>query len=676
MMLNRYQKLAYNKCKNEYNLFITGGAGTGKSFLINSLKEYYNGIKENDSFIITSTTGLSALNINGQTIHSWAGLTPETDTNNVDLFVKSIQNNYSKLNNYLYTKTIVIDEISMLDGDTLDFLNEVIQKIRNNNQPFGGIQVILIGDFYQIPPVNNSKFAFQSSIWDQLIDYTIILKEIYRQNDNQLTYILNKIRKGYINKKIIDKLNNCKFVNQNKIYTHLYPNKKDVLIKNLIELDKLKTNIIELNLDIKFKKKKIEVNIPLNIEETLKLKIGAFIMLTRNIDFSKKLVNGTQGIFKGITENKIIFETLDGVNNYIHTHTWDFENYTIEQFPICLAWAITIHKSQGMGIEYLSIDIGKNVFEYGQAYVALSRSKTLEGLHIKKFDKKSIKCNQNVKDFYTDLFNKSNKWYKLDNNFYENSLSGFIKKKLKTSDIIINRNENNKEYTELDNCKYTNYNYNCKICNYLGCKNDYIVWYKEHICSQCIIDNINYKQLNSQDIYKMFTNYSKNFINTKLKIIYHKYQIINNRYKTKTKIYLLKHLKEALNTNDIDKNITTNNKTKQIFISKTQRIELTYEYLLQGKSIQDISILLNLSNSTIENYILDIIKSKKQIPEKILKNLGIITKNIKQIEDIVKYWKKQNINQNYKFPKLKYIKDKTENNLSYFVIKYVLSQLS
>ena len=676
MMLNRYQKLAYNKCKNEYNLFITGGAGTGKSFLINSLKEYYNGIKENDSFIITSTTGLSALNINGQTIHSWAGLTPETDTNNVDLFVKSIQNNYSKLNNYLYTKTIVIDEISMLDGDTLDFLNEVIQKIRNNNQPFGGIQVILIGDFYQIPPVNNTKFAFQSSIWDQLIDYTIILKEIYRQNDNQLTYILNKIRKGYINKKIIDKLNNCKFVNQNKIYTHLYPNKKDVLIKNLIELDKLKTNIIELNLDIKFKKKKIEVNIPLNIEETLKLKIGAFIMLTRNIDFSKKLVNGTQGIFKGITENKIIFETLDGVNNYIHTHTWDFENYTIEQFPICLAWAITIHKSQGMGIEYLSIDIGKNVFEYGQAYVALSRSKTLEGLHIKKFDKKSIKCNQNVKDFYTDLFNKSNKWYKLDNNFYENSLSGFIKKKLKTSDIIINRNENNKEYTELDNCKYTNYNYNCKICNYLGCKNDYIVWYKEHICSQCIIDNINYKQLNSQDIYKMFTNYSKNFINTKLKIIYHKYQIINNRYKTKTKIYLLKHLKEALNTNDIDKNITTNNKTKQIFISKTQRIELTYEYLLQGKSIQDISILLNLSNSTIENYILDIIKSKKQIPEKILKNLGIITKNIKQIEDIVKYWKKQNINQNYKFPKLKYIKDKTENNLSYFVIKYVLSQLS
>ena len=672
-MLNRYQKLAYEKCINGYNLFITGGAGTGKSYLISILEEYYNQESISDNLIITSTTGLSALNINGQTIHSWSGLNPDIDINNVELFVKKIQNDYSKLNNYLYTKTLIIDEISMLDGATLDFLNKVSQQIRNNNQPFGGIQIILIGDFYQLPPVNNTKFAFESCIWNELIDYTIILKEIYRQNDNELTYLLNKIRRGSINDKIVKKLNSCKFLDESKIYTHLYPNKKDVMIKNLFELDKLKDRFIEIDLDIKFKKKKLDVNIPLNIEEKLKLKNGAFIMLTRNIDFKNKLVNGTQGIFRGLSNNKLLFETLEGFQHTITKHVWDFEHYTIEQFPVCLAWAITIHKSQGMGINYLSIDIGENIFESGQAYVALSRAKTLNGLHIKKFNKKSIKCNQNVKNFYNILENELKKWYNLGN-IYENSINGLKRYSPPTkSHLIIDKVENEKEYLELNNCKYINYNHTCEKCNYKGCKNDFIVWYKEYICCQCIIDDKNYRQLNRTDIYKIFSNYSKNFIDNKLKTIHYKYQVMNNRFRTKTKIYLLKHLKELFqNHNDV----STKNINKQPIISnrlnKEERIELCYKYILEDLTINNIASKLDLSKYTIENYVLDIIKSKKYLPEQILKNLGIINKNIKIIINIINVWKNNNADLENNIPKLKYIKECAGDDISYLVIKYVL----
>ena len=139
--LNKKQILAFNLFKSKYNIFITGGAGTGKSFITCCFQDYIDSQQiDNESFSITSTTGISALNIGGITIHNWAGLDHNTDINKVGDFVKKIQNNYSKLNNYLYTKMLVIDEISMLDSNTLDFINTVAKKIRENDEPFGGIQ--------------------------------------------------------------------------------------------------------------------------------------------------------------------------------------------------------------------------------------------------------------------------------------------------------------------------------------------------------------------------------------------------------------------------------------------------------------------------------------------------------------------------------------------------------
>ena len=187
-MLDKKQKHAISLCKAGYNLFITGNAGTGKSFIIRQIKKEFG-----ENCIITSTTGISALNIDGITIHNWSGICPDIDYNNSDLFVTKIQNNYKKLNNYLYTQILIIDEISMLDLEILEFIDKVARIIRNINLPFGGIQVVFVGDFYQLPPVNSeTKFSFESKLWNNIIDYSIILKKSYRQTDLELVHFLNK----------------------------------------------------------------------------------------------------------------------------------------------------------------------------------------------------------------------------------------------------------------------------------------------------------------------------------------------------------------------------------------------------------------------------------------------------------------------------------------------------
>jgi len=241
--LNKKQLLSLELFNNGYNLFITGGAGTGKSFLTNMFKTKKD--TRLCDIVITSTTGISALNIGGITIHTWAGIDHQTDTTKIDEFVHKIQNNYNKLNNYLYTKTLIIDEISMLDCETFDFINDVCKRVRKNNEPFGGIQVVFTGDFYQLPPVSDHGFAFESKCWENTIDYTIILKEIYRQQEPVLINILNKIREGNITPAIEETLQNLSNTVPGKNYTHLYSNKFNVDVTNLVELDKINGDILE-----------------------------------------------------------------------------------------------------------------------------------------------------------------------------------------------------------------------------------------------------------------------------------------------------------------------------------------------------------------------------------------------------------------------------------------------
>lgn len=641
ILLDKKQLLAYNSFKNGYNLFITGGAGSGKSFLIENFKNYIN--NETDKTItITSTTGISALNIDGITLHSWAGIEANTNFENIDNFIKKIINNYNKLNNYLFTDTLIIDEISMLDSETLDFINVALKIIRNNIEPFGGIQLIMLGDFAQLPPVNSNNFAFKCKCWNEIIDYTIVLKKIYRQNENEMTKFLSFIRNGIVNNFVLDTVKKCSNVNENNNLTHLYPNRFNVDVKNLVELEKLEGKTIELIANI-ISSKEDSIDFPdnLNVKEIITLKQNAFIMLTKNIDIEQKLVNGTQGYFKGITDNnKLIFENNNGIYQ-ISKYLWEFDNYSIEQFPICLAWAITIHKSQGMGIDNLSVDIGNNIFEDGQTYVALSRAKSLKGLHIKNFSKKSVRSGSDIIKFYNDLDIISKNWIR-DENVFINQLDGrrlFDIKKIPENSIIIDKVEekpiNTTINTTINNCNYCNYDVKCSICDSLGCRNDLLIWFKEKICTECVIKNKDFKQICKTDIYKLFNNHSKKFINDKLKNAPCKIIVNKNRFRTKTKIYLIKNLKsifvesvkkpvekkenlEISIENNIN-NIDLYNKIKDYRNSQAKKLKIptycifsnkTIEELSKTKisSLEDLMLISGIGKNKIEKYGKDIFK--------------------------------------------------------------------
>jgi ATP-dependent DNA helicase PIF1 len=431
-------------------------------------------------------------------------------------------------------------------------------------------------------------------------------------------------------------------------YTHLYPNKFNVNVKNLVELDKLEGDNQEFHASI-ISKNNSYIDFPknTNIQETITLKIGAFIMLTKNIDITQKLVNGTQGIYKGINDtNKLIFQNDDGIH-YISKYTWDFDSFKIEQFPICLAWAMTIHKSQGMGIDYLSIDIGDNVFEDGQSYVALSRSTNIKGLHIKKFSKSSIKTNAEVLKFYKNLNKLSKIWFSdiyNDRVIYINKLDGRRVYKIPSKKFQIEEKKDEDNILEIEYCRYSNYDEKCSVCNAVGCRNDLLNWYKERICTNCVTKNKDYQQIGKNDIYKLFSNLSKKFINTKLKLAPCKIFRYNNRYRTKTKIYLLKNLKEILvKSKKIVKNKTSNVKnatnvenSTDILVLSNEIIEKLKKYrynqsklynlpsycIFTNKTLHDLSVkgalskedlfLINgLGSKKIEKYgedILDIIK--------------------------------------------------------------------
>lgn len=410
------------------NIFISGGAGTGKSYILNKLKEIYG-----ETLHITSTTGLSAINIGGQTIHSWAG---------IGICDKSIKETLNKIikNSELYIKLrqctkLAIDEISMLDCYTFDYLNTILKLVRNNMLPFGGIQMILVGDFYQLPPVHidsDIEFCFESSSWEELNIFPIILNDSRRQREQNYIEALNNIRMGNLqnlklfydrNIENIDKISNSilrifgtnldadRYNKKcfNEIDSEIYEYKAiDKLIsqkdKNTNYFDKSKL-LSENSYMYKF------FNSYCKAPKILKLKEGCKVMLLKNLDTKNGLVNGSCGtvIYLDNQKIKVLFD-----NKKLYSITTEEFEYTLSnqlkiqrtQFPLCLAYGITIHKSQGMTINKLVVDF-KNIFDYGQAYVALSRTQSIDGLYIKNFDKNKILTNSKVIKFYEKLKNNS-----------------------------------------------------------------------------------------------------------------------------------------------------------------------------------------------------------------------------------------------------------------------------
>ena len=559
--LDKYQKNAVQLVQAGYNLFITGSAGSGKSFLIRKCIEECRSIYQQKHISITSTTGISSLNINGITIHSWAGITPHTDFTDVDGFVENIKGNNKKYNNWKFTKMLIIDEISMLSVVMFNFLHKVAMKLRRNSEPFGGIQVIVVGDFYQLPPVKDSPdtdFVFTSSHWNEIIDYSIVLKKTHRQKEIHLISFLNKVRIGIKDESVQQSLkqyhNNS---NYNKNYTHLYPNKFNVKAHNLTKVYALEGEIVE-NYARMIKKNSYDYPFPSEsvIEEHLLLKQNAFVIINKNIDAKKGLVNGRQGIFLGFSNESARFQTKDGIIHYISKERWEFPNYSIEQYPLRLAWALTIHKSQGMGIEKLSVDIGPNIFDDGQVYVALSRATNGDYLHIKRYSLSAIRVNKKVKKYYKQLQKKSLEWYRCDddpdNVYYQNKLNGCTKRTLPKNAIIIEKIEEWEEEggeEEEIRTKKLNMDNLCQVCGKQPYEKMYKQYYNENVCFHCSINDDYYMELNKEDMRKKLGISRKNIKEVLSSCVCRKQsnrsKSFNKRFVSATKLYLLGHARKC-----------------------------------------------------------------------------------------------------------------------------------
>ncbi len=426
---NEFNKII-NLLNNRENLFITGFAGTGKSYILRKLKEYYKEILS-----LTSTTGISAVNIGGQTIHSWAGVDC-MDRNVQDLIKEFLNSNFGAVGQakrrIKNCKILAIDEISMLSAYHFEYLDELFQAVRGNNLPFGGIQLVLIGDFLQLPPVANAidisyyprktLFCFESSVWSNLNLKNIVLTKIYRQKDPKFTKTLCNLRLGKITEKDMELISK-RFIDEsseinNKL--HLFPKKIQTKRFNNEKLNELSTpvytykaydNILvpeSIENKEKYKKKVFyEMNNYFQAEYTLNLKVGCRVMLLINADFKSGLINGSCGYVTKLAKSYAVVKFDNGITKKISSCLFELiENDTVKatrfQLPLKLAYAITIHKSQGMTFDEIVIDCASS-FSPGQVYVALSRVKSLKGLYITGFNPKKIYPNNKARNFYLKL---------------------------------------------------------------------------------------------------------------------------------------------------------------------------------------------------------------------------------------------------------------------------------
>ena len=406
--LTKCQLKALEILNGEENVFLTGAAGTGKSFLIHKFLES----KDRDDFPIVASTGAAAIIVGGRTFHSFFGL-GIMEGGYEETILRALRNRKLKtrLNKI---EGVIIDEISMLSAETIRAAEEVSRAIRNSSEPWGGIRVIAVGDFAQLPPVTHfgekRDWAFLDPIWEVSSFVPVMLKTTVRTLDSEFIEILNYIRNGIVNERVKQFLDS-KLVTSVKDddITKLYAHRNTVEHTNLEQLIKLpgKVRAFETRYEAKSEiyLKAIKKNAP--IPERIQVKKGAFVMLRRN-DFDGKYVNGSLGYIHEIGEDYLKIMLDNG--SIIKIKETDFtlldaDGKPVAQafnFPITLAYAATIHKAQGMTLDRAVIDLRK-LWEPGQAYVALSRLSSSEGLSLIGWNPQSIKTSQVVNDFYNSF---------------------------------------------------------------------------------------------------------------------------------------------------------------------------------------------------------------------------------------------------------------------------------
>jgi len=383
------QERALEVLKTGANIFLTGEPGAGKTYVLNQYIDWleHMGI----SVAVTASTGIAATHIGGMTIHSWSGIgaRDEITPRDVDFIVQ----NEKLVKRVKRAKVLVIDEISMLDGRILDGIETILRTIRQSGEPFGGLQVILVGDFFQLPPIAGrgemSRFAFESSAWERAKFLVAYLTEQHRQEDELLLGLLSSIRRNDVDESHYTLLGEQTDIGYTDIEpTRLFTHNSDVDALNVDRLNLLDTEKATFKMEARGNKQLL-VNLMKSClsPEVLTLKREAMVMCTKN-NFEAGYVNGTLGRIVDFDRDDgfPIIQTSDERTIKMGPASWTIAEdgkvlAEITQVPLRLAWAITVHKSQGMSLDAAEIDL-RNAFTYGQGYVALSRVRTLTGMKI------------------------------------------------------------------------------------------------------------------------------------------------------------------------------------------------------------------------------------------------------------------------------------------------------
>ncbi len=397
--------------KTGANVFLTGEPGSGKTHTINNFVSWLRSCGIEPS--VTAATGIAATHVSGMTLHSWSGIGIANSLSQMD--IDRIASKEYVARRIQKAKVLIIDEVSMLSASTLEAADAVAREVRRIDSPFGGLQVILVGDFFQLPPIvkrgQEAVFAFESDTWRTLNPIVCYLTEQFRQDDETFLDVLTAVRGGEVEEMHFERLmeRQVKAENVPPDLPKLFSHNADVDRINALELAKLSGTIHTFTMVGTGKDTLVEtLKRGCLSPETLQLKEGATVMFTKNSP-QGKFVNGTLGTVVDFeVESRLpVVETVNGTLVTADPMEWKVEDQgkvraSISQVPLRLAYAMTVHKRKGMSMDSAVVDLSQ-AFEYGQGYVALSRVRRLDGLHLLGINERALRVHPQILDKDVDL---------------------------------------------------------------------------------------------------------------------------------------------------------------------------------------------------------------------------------------------------------------------------------
>ncbi|MBT4849332.1 AAA family ATPase [Candidatus Parcubacteria bacterium] len=568
------QTTALEILKAGHNVFLTGSAGTGKTYLLNQYIDY---LKERDiDLAITAPTGIAASHINGMTIHSFfgIGIRENVDEYFLDSLVQKefLHKRINKL------KVLIIDEISMVSPDLFLSIDKILRAFKYPGKPFGGVQLVLSGDFFQLPPVsrssNSSRFAWQAESWKDAELKSCYLTEKFRQSDQSLINILDEIRSGEISEESMEVFRSCyrKELKSDFKVTKLYTHNKDVDRINEQELESLSDSPKIFRSRNKGPKKNIEkiFNTSL-VNEEIRLKKKALVIFIKN-NYEAGYINGTLGEIINFDKNTgaPIVKIFSGQKIVVEPEDWKLENSkgeikaTVNQIPLRLAWALTIHKSQGMTLDAAEIDLSKT-FETGQGYVALSRIRSTEGLRLMGLNDVALRVDQLILNIDKKIKEASTKY---EGNFQ--TLSTKEKDSLAKEFIIKNNGtiDKNKISSNKKNLKTTSNKIN------ITQKGETLKLSKELLAKKKSVPEIS--KIRNISVNTIFEHIKK------IAKLYPDFDLTYLKPKKKTLDTIFKAIKK----------IENKKKPKDFLIDKTIKLRVLFDYLEEKVSYEDIKMAL------------------------------------------------------------------------------------